>query len=58
MTKAILYAANAIDLATGETMQAVKVGVTASEADTRIVQLNSTKMPIRVELAGAWSFET
>ena len=57
MTKAILYAANAIDLATGETMQAVKVGVTASEAYTRIVQLNSTKMPIKVELAGAWSFE-
>ena len=34
-----------------------RTGTTGSHADTRIRQLNSTKMPIKVELVGAWTFE-
>lgn len=55
--KEILYAASARDLASDSRLAVVKIGITATEADRRIKQLNGTKMPIAVELTGAWSFE-
>ena len=55
--KNILYVAIAIDMASGERLPSAKIGISATNADKRITQLNSTKMPISVELTAAWAFE-
>ena len=57
MAKNILYVAAARDLATNNRLTTSKIGIAAHSADKRITQLNSTKMPISVELVGAWTFE-
>ena len=51
--KNILYVAIAIDMASGERLPSAKIGISATNADKRITQLNSTKMPISVELTAA-----
>ena len=38
-------------------LKVAKIGVAADAADKRIRQLNGTKMPIRVELESAWTFQ-
>lgn len=55
--KNILYVANAINMADGERLVVAKVGVAQDYTGERIITLNSTKMPIRVELDSAWTFE-
>jgi len=57
MTKNILYVASSSQIIPNQRLPLAKIGVTSSHADKRIRQLNSTKMPIKVELVGAWSFE-
>ena len=57
MTKNILYVASSSQIIPSQRLPSAKIGVTSSRADKRIGQLNSTKMPIKVELVGAWSFE-
>lgn len=54
--KEILYVAAGSHIKPDVALPSAKIGVTANCADIRIRQLNSTKMPIRVELRGAWSF--
>ena len=56
MDKNILYVAESREIGTGHRLSTAKIGVTKNFADQRIRQLNSTKMPIRVELVGAWTF--
>ncbi len=55
--KKILYLARAVDMSNGIPLKVAKIGVAAEAADQRVRQLNGTKMPIRVELEAAWSFE-
>ena len=57
MTKNILYVASSSQIIPNQRLPSAKIGITSSQADKRIRQLNSTKMPIKVELVGAWSFE-
>ena len=57
MTKNILYVASSSQIIPNQRLPSAKIGVTTSEADKRIRRLNSTKMPIKVELVGAWTFE-
>lgn len=51
-----LYVAKAINLSSGEVMDCRKVGIALSDIDKRISSLNSTKMPIAVELEAGFDF--
>ena len=51
-----LYVANALDLNTGELLDCRKIGIALSDVDKRISTLNSTKMPISVELETGYDF--
>lgn len=51
-----LYVANALDLNTGELLDCRKIGIALSDIDKRISTLNSTKMPISVELEAGYDF--
>ena len=51
-----LYVANAVDLNSGKLLGCRKVGVALSDIDKRISTLNSTKMPITVELEAGYDF--
>ena len=55
--KNIVYVASCSDLASKEKLESVKIGITESDADKRILALNSTKQPFLVELEAAWTFE-
>jgi len=57
MLKNILYVAASHHIFPDQRLPSAKIGITSSEADERIRSLNSTKMPIRVDLVGAWTFE-
>ena len=57
MQKNILYVASSHHIFLDQRLPSAKIGITSSNADERIRSLNSTKMPIRVDLAGAWTFE-
>lgn len=56
MTKKIRYVASCHHIKPNQRLPSAKIGVTGNQADYRIRQLNSTKMPIQVELVGAWTF--
>lgn len=51
-----LYVANAVDLNSGDLLGCRKVGIALSDVDKRINTLNSTKMPISVELEAGFDF--
>ena len=57
MTKKILYVASSSHIIPEHRLPSAKIGVTSDQAEKRIRQLNSTKMPIKVDLVGAWTFE-
>lgn len=53
----LLYVAYAVDIADESRLPVSKVGIAESDIDQRIRSLNSTKMPIRVELDAGFDFK-
>lgn len=51
-----LYVARARDMCQGNLLESKKVGIALSNIDKRISSLNSTKMPISVELEAGFDF--